>query len=245
MPGSGVIMIAPVSVCHHVSTTGCLASSDELLVPDPGFGIDRLPDAAEQTQRREIVLRRVVRAPLHERADRGRSRVQDRHAVLLDDRPPPVLVGPVRRALVEDRGAAVGEGAVDDVAVARDPTDVRRAPVDVGLRLDVEDVLVRRADAGQVSAGRVHDPFRLTGRSRGVEDVEHVLRVHRFGSAIGRASARRVARRSTSRPSSIVHVLIRAPDHDHLLDRRACARALRPRFPSAARLARAGNHRRR
>ena len=79
-------------------------------------------------------LRGLLRAPLHERADRGRRRVEDRDAVLLDDRPPAVAAGRVGRALVHHRRGAVGERAVDDVAVAGDPADVGRAPVDVGRR---------------------------------------------------------------------------------------------------------------
>src|SRR5688572_31883565 len=44
--------------------------------------------------------------------------------------PPDVLVRVVRRALVHDRRAAVGERPVDDVGVAGDPADVGRAPVE-------------------------------------------------------------------------------------------------------------------
>src|ERR1044071_7264104 len=74
-PGSGVIMIAPGSVCHHVSTTGqrspplprerrnrapavlfppprvddgTAPPADEAVVPDPCFRIDRLADRSEQ-----------------------------------------------------------------------------------------------------------------------------------------------------------------------------------------------------
>ena len=49
-PGSGVIMIAPVSVCHHVSTIGQRSPPMMLVVPDPRFRIDRLADRAEQAQ---------------------------------------------------------------------------------------------------------------------------------------------------------------------------------------------------
>ena len=42
-PGSGVIMMPPVSVCHQVSTIGQRPLADVLVVPDPGLGVDRLP----------------------------------------------------------------------------------------------------------------------------------------------------------------------------------------------------------
>src|SRR3954464_933196 len=73
IPGSGVIMMPPASVCHQASTireppprlpTGvderAGAAADDLVVPHPGLGVDRLPDATEQPQRRQIVLLRQV-----------------------------------------------------------------------------------------------------------------------------------------------------------------------------------------
>ena len=132
-PGSGLIMMAPVSVCHHVSTTGHRSPPMCSPVPDPGLGVDRLADGPEQPQRREVVALRVLGAPLHERADRGGRGVEDRDAVPLDDRPEAVLVGEVGRALVHHARRAVRERPVDDVRVAGHPADVGRAPVDVGV----------------------------------------------------------------------------------------------------------------
>ena len=53
--------------------------------------------------------------------------------MLLADLPEAAGVGPGRHALEHQRGGAVGEGSVDDVAVAGDPAHVRGAPVDVAL----------------------------------------------------------------------------------------------------------------
>ena len=66
-----------------------------------------------------------------------------------------------------------------------DPADVGRAPVDVLLGLEVEDVLVGPGDLREVAAGRVQDALRLGGRAAGVEDVERVLGVKRLGRALG------------------------------------------------------------
>ena len=68
-------------------------AADVLVVPDPRLGVDRLADRPEQPQLREVVLRRVLRAPLHVRPDRGRGRVEDGDAVALGDRP---TTGPCR-----------------------------------------------------------------------------------------------------------------------------------------------------
>ena len=126
------------------------------------------------------MLRRMVRPPLHVRADRSRGGVQDRHAVALDDVPPAILVREVGRPLVDDRGGAVTERPVDDVRVPGDPADVGRAPVNVSLGLQVEDVVVRGRNADEVAACRMHDPLRFRGRPRRVHEEEQVLRVHRL-----------------------------------------------------------------
>ena len=47
----------------------------------------------------------------------------------------------VWRALVHHLGRTVCERSVDDVGVAGDPTDVRCAPVDVGLGFEIEEAL--------------------------------------------------------------------------------------------------------
>ena len=165
------------------------------------------------------MLRGELRPPPHERADRGRRRVQDVHAVLLDDRPPAVLVWPIRRAFVEHAGRVVRERSVDDVAVARDPPAVGRAPIHVVV-VDVEDQPVRGRDLRHVAAGRVRDALGLAGRAARVQQVEEVLRVHRLRRAV----------RGLLRDQLVVPVVASlrermlvaaSTDGDHVLDARA------------------------
>ena len=217
-PGSGVIRIIPVSVCHHVSTTGRAIAADVLAVPHPGLGVDRLPDRTEDPQRRQVVLRRELRALLHERADRGRRAVQDRDLVVLDDLPPAVPGRRVGRALVQHAGRRVGERPVDDVAVAGDPADVRGAPVHV-VRLEVEDHLVGVRRAEEVAGGRVQDPLRLGGRPARVEQVEHVLRVDRHRRAVLGLAVDEVVPPVVA-PRDHVHAVAETVDDEHALDRR-------------------------
>ena len=174
----------PVSVCPGVDDRAPLAA-DDLVVPEPGLGVDRLAHRAEQAQLGEVVALGVLGPPLHARADRGRRGVEDRHAVALAQLPPDVLVRVVRRALEHHAGRAVGQRPVDDVGVAGHPADVGRAPVDVGVGLEVEDQPVCVGDAGQVAAARVQDALRLGRRAGGVEDVERVLGVKGLGRALG------------------------------------------------------------
>ncbi len=63
MPGSGVIRIAPVSVCHQVSTIGTPLAADVEVIPDPRFGVDRLADRAQQPQRRQVAAARATPCP--------------------------------------------------------------------------------------------------------------------------------------------------------------------------------------
>ena len=136
---------------HHCAGLGlpprvddrAATAADVLPVPDPRLGVDGLPDVAEQPQRREVVALGELRPPLHERADGGGRDAEDGDAVALHDVPQTVLARVVGRALVEHTGAPVHEGPVDDVGVAGDPADVGRAPVDVGVGLQVEHVPVR------------------------------------------------------------------------------------------------------
>ncbi len=194
-----------------------LPAADVLLVPDPGLGVDRLADGAEQAQRREVVLRRPLRAPLHEGADRRRRRVEDRDAVALDDVPEAAARGRVGRALVHQARRAVGERAVDDVGVPGDPADVGRAPVHV-LVLEVEDPLRRRVRADEVAARRVEDALRLSGRAGGVQDVERVLRVHLLRRAADRGVLHQVVPPAVA-PGVNADVRARPPHDDDVLDR--------------------------
>jgi hypothetical protein len=49
-PGSGEIMIAPVSVCHHVSTMGQRPPPITSWYQSHGLRVDRLADRPEQPQ---------------------------------------------------------------------------------------------------------------------------------------------------------------------------------------------------
>jgi hypothetical protein len=50
-PGSGVIRMPPVSVCHQVSTMAQRPLPTFVVVPAPGLGVDGLADRAEHAQR--------------------------------------------------------------------------------------------------------------------------------------------------------------------------------------------------
>ena len=175
--------------------------ADHAVIPLPGFRIDRLADRAEQAQRLARGLLHRLVAALHQRADRGRRGVEDVDLVLVDDVPEPRIVGVVRHALEHQRGRAVGERAVEDVAVAGDPADVGGAPVDVAVVI-VEHVLMRHRGEHQIAAGGVQHALGLAGRARRIEDEQRILGVHVLDAGIPSSpSWRRRDTRSRARAS--------------------------------------------
>ena len=140
------------------------AVADHAVIPFPGFRIDRLADRAEQPQRGARGLLHRLVARLHQRADRGRRGVEDVDLVLVDDLPEPRHGRIVRHAFEHQRGGAVGERPIDDIAVAGDPADVGGAPVDVAVVI-VEHVLVGHRGVDQIAAGGVQHAFRPSGRA--------------------------------------------------------------------------------
>ncbi len=139
--------------------------------------------------------------PLHEHPDQGWRGVIDCHAVLFDHLEMTVLVGRVRGALVDHLGDAVGQRPVDDVGVTGDPADIGCAPIDVGLGLDVEHVVMRVRRLGQIAARGVHDALGLAGGARRVEQEQRMLGVERLRGVLGRRASSTVSCHHRSRPS--------------------------------------------
>ena len=233
MPGKGCVAEPGLSVVmpgrrrdHHRAGLGLppgihhrtAAAADVLPVPDPCLGVDGLAHAAQQAQRRHVVPVGILLAPAHEGADgRGRG-VADGAGVLLDDGPETIPVGVVGRAFVHHRGRAVGQRAVDDVAMAGDPTDVSGAPVHI-VFLEVEDPLAGGVGAGHVAAGGVDDALGLARGAAGVQHEQHVLAVHLL-----RLAGQRLVGYQVMPPDIAAldegHVVAGALDDDHLFHRR-------------------------
>ena len=196
-PGSGVIRMPPVSVCHQVSTIGQRPSPTTRWYHSQASGLIGSP--TEPSSRSDLargLLHRLLAGP-HQRADRGRRGVEDVDLVLVDHLPEAGDRRIGRHALEHQRRRAVGERAVEDVGVAGHPADIGRAPVDVAVVV-VEDVLVRDRGVDEIAAGGVQHALGLAGRARGVEDEERVLRVHLLGAGT-RPSPARPPRRSRRR----------------------------------------------
>ena len=193
--------------------------ADDVVVPEPDFRIDGLAHRSQQAQ--ALAAARLHRpfALARDGPDGSGRGVEDRHLVLVDDVPeaPPVRV--LGDALEHQAGRAVGQRAVDDVAVARHPAAVGGAP-ELVVFLDVEDQLVRERGVDHVSAGRVHHALGLSGRAAGVEDEERVLGVHLLRLAFGGNVAHQVVPPLVASLAER-HFLAGALEHHHRLHARA------------------------
>ena len=125
----------------------------------------------------------------------------------------------IRRAFVHDRRGAVGQRAVDDVAVPGHPADVGRTPVDVVLAAGRRPICGVSDDAEQVAGRGVQNALGFAGRAAGVEDEERMFAVERLGGAIGRGVGHQLV---PPEVAARLHVdlLIAAIEDDALLDRR-------------------------
>ncbi len=157
--------------------------SDDFAIPHPRFRINGLADGPQQAQRIQLVLLRPLFAPLDESADGRGSGVEDGDLVAVDDGPEAVGLREVGRAFVHQRGAAVLQRTVHDVAVAGDPPNIGGAPVNIVVA-QIEDPLGRDVGRHRVAASGVHHALRLAGGSRGVKDVERVLGLVRLGGTV-------------------------------------------------------------
>ena len=195
---------------------GAALVADVLVEPHPGLGVDGLPDGSEQAERGEVVLLKVLVAPLHEGSDGRRGRIEDGDAVVGDELPEAVGLGPVGSTLVHETGRPVAEGSVDEVTVACDPADVGGAPVDIILP-EIEDILGGGVSADQVTARGVENSLGLSGGSAGVEDKERMLAVEMLGRAVG-GDILHLPVPPDIAPFLDVDVDVRAPEDDDLLD---------------------------
>jgi hypothetical protein len=72
-----------------------------------------------------------------------------------------------------DGGGSVGEGAVDDVSVPGDPTDVGGAPVDVA-RVVVEDIFEGGGSVQQIASCCVENSLGLASGTTTITSI-HIL----------------------------------------------------------------------
>jgi hypothetical protein len=116
--------------------------------------------------------------------------------------------------VVHHRRRPVGQRPVDDVAVPGDPTNVSAAPVQIRIRLEVEDGVVGVGHLGQIAASGVQDALRLARGARGVHHIEGVLGVEGLRRVLGRLFVDDVVPPYVAALGDL-GVLAGAPHHQH------------------------------
>jgi hypothetical protein len=92
-PGSGVIRMPPVSVCHQVSTIGTRPSPTTRQYHSQASGLIGSPTVPSRRRESRLRLRHRRVAFAHQCADRGRRGVEDRDLVLVDHLPEALASG--------------------------------------------------------------------------------------------------------------------------------------------------------
>ena len=162
---------------------GAFAFADDVIVPIPRFGVDRLAHCAKNPQIREIIFLDRVVACRHQSADCCGGCVELVDLVFFTDGPEPACIGVGGHTFKHDRGRAIRQWAIDDIAVPRDPADIGRAPEDIAFVV-IEHHLMRHGGIGQIPAGCVHDTLGLTGRAGSIENKQRIFGVHLGGGAV-------------------------------------------------------------
>ena len=189
-------MHQPVSVCHQWSITGFFSSRSAHWMVS---GSARSParNSVRNFDRSYLANSLPSRVFLLDGAERGRRGEHGDAPVLGDDAPERAGVGRADRlALVEDRGRAVQQRRIDDVAVADHPADVGAAHQRLA-GLDAVEILHRPFQRDHVAAVVAHHALRDAGGARGVEDVERIGGEHRH-AARARSSPRPAPRPRSS-----------------------------------------------
>jgi len=160
-----------------------MAGADLIVVPPPGFGVERLADGTQNAQRGNIVRIDPLVAFFGDGADGCRSGIEIVDIVFLDDGPEPAEIRIIGNAFEKDAGVTVAQRAVNNVAVTGDPSDVGGAPVSVFFP-HVKSELLGHGGIQQVAGLGVDDALGLPGRTGGVKDEQRIFRVHFFGLAV-------------------------------------------------------------
>ena len=154
------------------------------MVPGPGIGVDGLSHGAEDPKALARVFCDVLVTRTHDGPESGRSGIEDVDPEVIDHLPVATGVGVSGQRLEHHCSGAVGQGAVNNVAVSCDPADIGGAEVDI-TRVVIKDKLVGHRRIDHVAASGVEHAFWLSSRARCVEDEERVLCSHPLVGAGG------------------------------------------------------------
>ena len=129
--------------------------ADDVMIPVPSLGIDRLAHGAKHAQVRQVIFRDPLIPLAHQRANGGGGGVELVHLVLFTDLPKAARIRVGWHTFKHNGCRAIRERAIDNIAMPGDPADVSGTPEDVAL-LIIKRVLVRHRRIHDIAAGRMH-----------------------------------------------------------------------------------------
>ena len=97
----------------------------------------------------------------HQGADRGGRGVEDIHLVLRHHLPEAPGIRPARHAFKHQRGRAIRERPIDDIAMPGHPTDIGGAPINLAIAV-IEHLFMRVRCPNHIAAGGVQHALGLT-----------------------------------------------------------------------------------
>ena len=161
-PGSGVIRIPPVSVCHQVSTMGHLSRPMNLSYHIQASGLIGSPTVPRsRSEERSLPCRPLV-ALSHNRPDSRRGGIENTDLKLLNDLPESVGLWISGHTFENNRRSAVGQRTIDDVGVTGYPADISRTPEDIFV-LIIKDIFKTDIGINHIPADGMKNPFGFTG----------------------------------------------------------------------------------
>src|SRR6185437_13384596 len=156
---------------------GTAALANIVMIPMPGLFVDGFTHSAEYTKRTQILILHEVQTKAHEAADGRRRRIEDIDLKLVHYIPKPSRIGIGGNAFEHQRSRAGAQRTIDDIAMSRDPADVRGTEIDLaGFILKYIDETVVGED--HIAPAGVYDPFGFAGRAGGIKNEQRIFRIH-------------------------------------------------------------------
>ena len=160
--------------CIH---NGATFLADHTVIPEPSFGVDRLPHRSQKPDRAAVMLFDRLVAEAFQRADRCGGGIEDIDLVFFAHLPEPASIRIGGHPFKHEGSGTVGQRTVHNIAVAGDPAHICGAPVNLA-RLVIKDIFVGHGCPDHIAAGGMQHAFRRAGGARGIKDKQRVLGLH-------------------------------------------------------------------
>ena len=99
--------------------------------------------------------------------------------MLINHIPETTIIGVIWDTFEHDSDSSISQRPINNVGMACDPSDVRRAPVNITWMI-IKNIFMGIGRVDKVSATRMQDTLRLTGRSRSIKDKQWIFSIHFF-----------------------------------------------------------------